>query len=244
MAKGLVPKEERYRLRTWRAGVMETERGEGTPRGELARIRRGREKRDDAVAERIAVAMLEACGEKGFRAVAVQDVIDRYGGNRVQFYRHFASKADCYAAAYGAEIVKLCARLLGAARAAPELAPGPAGGPVELSRFLAERPLLARGLLVEVHVAGEPALGRRAEVAERLVAAIDGARGEKKCSLTEPPPLTARFMLGAIEAAATSALARGEAAGFAASVPDLAHMVVAAYFGEDAAAEELAAGSA
>jgi AcrR family transcriptional regulator len=220
---------------------METERGEGTPRGELARIRRGREKQDDAVAERIAVAMLEACGEKGFRAVAVQDVIDRYGGNRVQFYRHFASKADCYAAAYGAEIEKLCERLLGAARAAPSWRPRLRAALVELSRFLAEQPLLARGLLVEVHVAGESALGKRAVVAERLVTAIDAAR-RAPGALTEPPsPLTARFMLGAIESAATSALARGDAAGFTASVPDLAHMVVAAYFGEAAATEELAA---
>jgi AcrR family transcriptional regulator len=220
---------------------METERGEGTPRGELTRIRSNREKQDSAVAERIAVAMLEACGEKGFRAVAVQNVIDRYGGNRVQFYRHFASKADCYAAAYDAQIEKLCERLLDAARAAPGWRPGLRAALLELARFLAEQPLLARGLLVEVHVAGEPALSKRAEVADRLVAAIDAARGEKKCSLPDPPPLTARFMLGAIESAATSALARGEAAGFAASVPDLAHLVVAAYFGEDAAAEELAA---
>jgi hypothetical protein len=56
---------------------MATERGEGTPRAELERIRRSREEAEGALAEHIAVAMLEACGEKGFRAVAVQDVIER-----------------------------------------------------------------------------------------------------------------------------------------------------------------------
>ena len=219
---------------------MESERGEGTPRGELARLRRRREEQDAATRERIATAMLEACGEAGYRAVSVQDVIDRYGGNRVQFYRHFGSKADCYAAAYEAEIERLCGRLLGASRPAPDWRHCLRAALGELAGLLEGRPLLARGLLVEVHVAGEPALGRRAEVAARLAAALDAARGEAG-ALPDPPPLTARFMLGAIESAATSALARGDAAGFAASAPDLAHMVVAAYFGEGAAAEELAA---
>jgi AcrR family transcriptional regulator len=219
---------------------METERGEGTPRGELERIRRGREETEGELAGRIAAAMLEACGEMGFRAVAVQDVIDRYGGNRVQFYRHFASKADCYVAAYEEGIEMLCERLLGAGRAAPGWRPGLRAALGELAGFLTAEPLRARALLIDVHVAGEPALTKRAEVVERLVAAIDAARQEDG-ALEDPPPLTARFMLGAIESAATSALARGEAGGFSASVPELAHMVVGAYFGEAAATPELAA---
>src|SRR5215204_4187898 len=76
----------------------------GTPRGELARVEEIRGKTLDA--------MLAACGQKGYRRVAVQDVIDRYGGNRVQFYRHFSSKADCYAAAYEDEVERLEARVV------------------------------------------------------------------------------------------------------------------------------------
>ena len=50
-------------------------------------------------------------------------------------------------------------------------------------------------------------------------------------------------MLGAVDSAATSALAQGDPARFAAAAPELAHMIVAAYFGEEAAAEELARAS-
>jgi AcrR family transcriptional regulator len=219
----------------------DAERREGTPSAELARIRTSREARHSDVRNRIMAAVLETCGERGFRTASVQDAIDRYGGSRVQFYRHFGSKADAYAAAYETEIEALCERVLEAGGAAPGWRPGLRAALRELARYLAERPSLAKGLLVEVHVSGEPALAKRAAVYERLAAAIDGARREAgdDARSPSPPPLTARFMLGAVDSAAAGALVRGDAAGFDETVPELAHMIVAAYFGEAAAAEEL-----
>ena len=185
--------------------------------------------------------MLDACGEKGYRRVAVQDVIDRYGGNRVQFYRHFASKADCYEAAYDSAAERLSARIFDAARAEGEWRLGLRAGLDELAGFAEHGPLLARGLLVEVHVAGGPALlKRRPEVCERFARAIDGGRREAGAD-QGPPPITAQFMVGAIESTVTGALVTGEPQAFAAAVPELAHMVVSTYLGEDAAGEELAA---
>jgi AcrR family transcriptional regulator len=224
--------------------IDDAERREGTPRSELARIRASREEQSSAVRSRIMAAVLETCGDRGFRTASVQDAIDRCGVSRVQFYRHFGSKADAYAAGYEAEIGALCERVLEAGRAAPGWRPGLRAALCELARYLAERPALARGLLVEVHVAGEPALAKRAAAHERLAAAIDAARREAGEGSPSPPPLTARFMLGAVDSAAAGALVRDDAPGFAATVPELAHMIVAAYFGEAAAAEELAAAGA
>ena len=182
--------------------------------------------------------MLAACGEKGYRRVAVQDVIDRYGGNRVQFYRHFSSKADCYAAAYEDEIDRLQARVLASVATASGWRPELRAGLEELARFAEEDPLVARGLLVEVHVAGGPALSKRAEVHDRVIAVIDGGRREG--AHPSPPPITAQFMAGAIESTLTGALTTDDPGAFAAAVPELAHMVVSAYLGEEAASEELA----
>ena len=215
----------------------------GTPRGELARIRESREQQDSETHAKILEAMLETCGEKGFRSVAVRDVLARYGGNRVQFYRHFASKADCYAAAYEFGADRLCERILGAATAAPSWRLGLRRALGELACFVEENPLSAKGLLIEVHVAGGPALQKRTEVIERLTHAIDGARRETE-SRHSPPPVTAEFMIGAIESTVINALVTGEPQAFAAAVPDLTHMIVATYFGEAAAAEELAAATA
>jgi AcrR family transcriptional regulator len=224
------------------AGGRHDEREAGTPRDELARLRARREVEAAAIRGRIERAMLEACGEWGYRNVSVQRVIDRYGGNRAQFYRHYGGKAACFEAAYEAESAQLVEEMLGAGRTASGWRAGLRAALGVLALFVAEHPAIARGLLVEVHVAGGGASARRAELAERLAAAIDSARHDSEAS-ENPPPLTARFMLGAVDSAAASALARGEAAGFPAVVPELAQMIVTAYFGEAAAAEEPAPGS-
>ena len=215
----------------------------GTPRGELTRIRESRDRQAEETRDEILRAMLEVCGEKGYRRVAVQDVIDRYGGNRVQFYRHFASKADCYATAYEQEVGRLVERIFAASRAEPLWRLGLRAGLAELACFAAADPSLARGLVVEVHVAGGPALQRRTEVCERFARAVDAGRGSAGPSHS-PPPITARFMVGAIESSLADALAADRPQAFSAAVLELAHMVVATYLGEDAAREELAAATA
>jgi AcrR family transcriptional regulator len=212
----------------------------GTPRGELAKFDESRERNADATRQRILEAMLATCGEKGYRRVAVQDVIDAYGGHRVQFYSHFSSKADCYAAAHDDEIERLRARVLGAAAAESGWRRALRAGLDEIGTFAEERPLVARGLLVEVHVAGGAALRRQGEVRDRFVAAIDAARREPG-PRPSPPPITAQFMAGAVESTLTAALAAGDPAAFTAAVPELTHMIVSAYLGEEAAAEELEA---
>ena len=214
----------------------DSRRRAGTPRGELARLRETKAHEDSELRGRIMEAMLGACGELGYRKVAVRDVLERYGGYRVQFYRLFAGKQDCYAAAYEAEAGRLGAALLGAAAAEPGWREGLRAALGELASYACERPLVARGLLVEVHVAGGPALVRREEMFERLTRAIDSARRETG-SRHSPPPLTAPFMVSAIEAAVCEALEKGEPQRFAAAVPELAQMVVVQYFGEEAGGE-------
>src|SRR5215213_11960995 len=93
-----------------------SERRPGTPLGELTRFDESRRRQAEETRLAILEAMLATCGEKGYRRVAVQDVIERYGGNRVQFYRHFSSKADCYADAYQEEVERLHDRVRTAAR--------------------------------------------------------------------------------------------------------------------------------
>jgi AcrR family transcriptional regulator len=219
------------------AGWADVEGGAKTPRGQLARMRAVRAGETTRLRERIMEAALEACGERGYRDATVQDTIDRYGGHRQQFYAHFANKAECYAAAYEFEVERLYAALQARAAAEPSWQQGLVAVLRGLAAFLRERPTFARGLLVEVHVAGGSALLKRLEVFERLTRAVDSARHETE-SRHSPPPVTATFMVGAIEAAVTSALTRAEPEDFSAAVPELAHMVLAAYFGDEIAGEE------
>lgn len=211
-----------------------------TPRRELARVREELAATRSQAHARMEEELLRACGEKGYRAVSVRDVIERSGGHRVQFYERFASKADCYASAYAVHAERLCEEVLGAGAAERHWRDGLVAALRALGRLINEDPALARGVVVEVHVAGEPALVRRKELCERLSRAIDGARRETG-SRHSPPPETAAFMIGAVETAVFSALVKGQPESFAAeAAPELAWMISAAYFDEAAAAADRA----
>jgi AcrR family transcriptional regulator len=206
----------------------------GTPRSELEHQRRRREMADAQVREQILEAMLAACGELGYRAATVKDVYERYGGYRAEFYRHFANKAECYAAAYEAEMERLWRRLERTCEAAGEWSEGLRAALGELADFVSERPHRAAGLLVEAHIAGGPAGAKRAEVFERLTRAVDGARRETSASRHSPPPITASFIVSAIEESVVNALVSRAPENFAAAVPSLIWLAVYFYFGEGA----------
>jgi AcrR family transcriptional regulator len=187
--------------------------------------------------ETIRAAMLHASGEWGYPEVTVQRVLDRYGGNRAQLYRQFPNLAACYLEAYEIEIERLCAKLLRAGASAPDWRTGLGAALTALATFANERPLVARALLVEVHLAGEAALRKRREILERLARALDSARRESR-SRHSPPPLTGLFMVSAIESAAATALSGGEPGRFEAVVPELTEIVCAAYFGDQPASPD------
>ena len=210
----------------------------GTPWGELERIDEQRGRREEARVRQILEAMLEASGERGYRRVAVQDVIDRYGGNRAHFYRHFSGKADCYATAHALGLARLSDRLLGAAAPPAGWQEGVRGALDELAAFAVERPQLARGLVLEVQVAGGECMERRNEAIAGFARTLDRGREDSPAGRT-PPALSAPLLVGAVESALGSALARGEPEAFRSVVPELAHLIVSTYLGEEAAAAEL-----
>jgi AcrR family transcriptional regulator len=212
-------------------GDAERKAPAGSPRGELARLREEERQQRTQVRAEMMEAMLLAAGERGLRAVTVEDVLSRYGGNRAQFYRHFANLSECFVAAYAEEVERLCGGMLRAGAAAESWREGLHGALGILATFVSERPLVARALAIDVHLAGEPAQELRKEMYERLSHAIDSARRETE-SRHSPPPLTADFMVSAIDAAVVAALVRGDPATFVEAVPELENLVASAYFGD------------
>jgi AcrR family transcriptional regulator len=200
------------------------------PHKPLARIREERLHDDPELRERIMEATLVVAGELGYRHSTVAAVLGRYSGYRLQFYRQFGSLGEAYELAHATHCERLATRLLETGAAGSSWRAGLRAALAELGRFVREQPELARGLLIEVHVAGGPALERRKEVLERLSRAVDSARRETE-SRHSPPPLTARFMVSAIESAVVRALARGEPERFERAIPELEQLVSSPYFG-------------
>lgn len=205
-----------------------------TPLRALESWRREELDRDGQVRRQLELAALELSGEVGYRGLTVQRIIDRCEVSRARFYKSFADKADCYGQGYAVAIERLVAEVLDPSATASDWLGGFRQGLDALARFLSFQPLLAKGLLAEVHVAGGAAMVKRKEVFERLSRAIDSARRENE-SRHSPPPITASFILNAIEAAVVRTLITERREEFAASLPDLVYIAVSVYFGEEAA---------
>lgn len=190
--------------------------------------------------ERLLEAVLIVSGELGYERVTVKDVIERGKTSRATFYKHFEDKEDCFAQAYVDAGEWLYRRLIGAAKRRPTWREGLRAALAELLEFCANQPAIARSLFVEAHAAGGRALAQHNQLMERLSYAIDSARREIP-SRQAPPPVTATFMVGAIETLVCAKLMDGDAEHAPDMLPGLLHFVVMQYFGEDAAWEEMAA---
>lgn len=182
--------------------------------------------------------VLVACGELGFRETSVRSILEHSGGHRAQFYQHFESKEDCFEQAYAVWIERLGVSLLEAAVGASGWRAGVRAALIRLFGFIAERPLIARSLFVEVQVAGGTTLAKHEEAIDRLAEALDSVRAELEPS-EAPPEATGVFVVGGIEACVCDVLAAGDPSRIWNALPELMHLAVGSYLGKEVADEEL-----
>jgi AcrR family transcriptional regulator len=182
--------------------------------------------------------MLLAVGALGYEGTSVQEVASRSGISADQFHRRFGSKEECFGQAYEAAAERLGEELLEAGRRADSWRLGFRAALAELLRTVAEQPLLAKALLIEVRAARGVAWEAHQRLIERLMAALDSAR-EDPDALPGISRMTAGFMVGAIEESIGLEIGAGRAGEIERLLPDLSHLVVLNYFGEDEAWLEL-----
>jgi AcrR family transcriptional regulator len=189
--------------------------------------------------KRIVQAMLELSGEAGYRAATIAKVLVRAGGDVGDFYSHFKSREQCFAEGHELEIEGLYSALSAAALGPDGIRDGLRASLEALFRYAIERPLIACAVFREVYVVRGAALTKHDEVLERLARAIDGACRASHEVSHAPPPLAASFMVGGIEEFVCAQLAKGDPRGLCQALPELMHLLVAPYFGDEAAREEL-----
>jgi AcrR family transcriptional regulator len=183
---------------------------------------------DDGVLE----AMLLTAAEKGYAKATVREVAERAGITQDRFHRRFGSKEACFARAYEDAAERLASQVLDGCRSAAGWREGFSLGLAELLRFVAEQPLLAKALLLEVRAArGDAWLAHQRQV-ERLTAALDSSRDEPGAR-TEASPMTAGFVAGAIEESLSIEVAAGRAEGVQLLHRSLAHLAFLQLFGEE-----------
>jgi AcrR family transcriptional regulator len=188
---------------------------------------------DQAVLE----AMLLTVGARGYEQATVQEVLERAGISRQRFQRRFGGKEECFARAYEAAADRLADELLEVGQEAESWRHGFRAALAELLRTVAEQPLLAKALTIEVRAARGAAWAKHQQVVERLARAVDTAREEPGASPSTS--LTAQFIVGAIEESICVEIGAGRTAKVERLLPDLAHLAILQYFGEDEAWLEL-----
>lgn len=198
---------------------------------------------DEAVPQRASEegtleAILLSVGSRGYEKATVQEVLERSGISRDRFQRRFGGKEACFAQAYEMAADRLCAEVLEAGREAESWRAGFRAALARLLRTVAEQPLLGKALVVEVRAARGQAWAKHQQLIERFARAVDSARHEHGARVMTTP-LTAQFVVGAIEESLATEIGAGRAATVERLLPDLAHLAVLNYFGEDEAWLEL-----
>jgi len=177
-------------------------------------------------------AILLTVGEKGYAKATVREVAERARISQDRFHRRFGGKEACFARAYEEAAERVAGEVLAACRAAAGWREGFRAGLAALLRTVAEQPLLARALLIEVRAArGDAWLAHQRQV-ERLVAALDTARQAPGARATASP-MTAGFVAGAIEESLCIEIAAGRAAAAERLLDDLTRLAFLQLFGED-----------
>lgn len=191
-----------------------------------------------ATNEGVLEAMLLTVGALGYEKASVSEVLKRSGVSRERFQRSFTGKEECFAEACEMAMRRISDELLEAAEGAPSWRAGFRAALTHLLRTVAEQPLLAKALLVESRAARGEAWAKHQRAVERLAKAVDSARAEPGARPTATP-LTAQFVVGAIEESICVEIGAGRTATVERLLPDLAHLAVLNYFGEDEAWLEL-----
>lgn len=160
--------------------------------------------------EDVLEAMLLTVGEKGYAKATVREVAERARIGEDRFHRRLGSKEECFGRAYEEAAEALAAELGEACSAADSWRGAFRAGLAALLGFVAEQPLKAKALLLEVRAARGRAWATHQELVERAIAALETAR-ELPGARPDASPMTAGFVVGAIEESLSIELAAGRA---------------------------------
>jgi AcrR family transcriptional regulator len=127
--------------------------------------------------ERLIAGMIAAVARDGYAKASVARVIEQAGVSRTTFYEHFASKEECFLAAYRevAARVERDLERVDSDRGAPSRPAEVIGGLLDAADG---DPAGARLVLLEVLGAGETARGEHERLLDRVEASIDRYLGE------------------------------------------------------------------
>jgi len=194
--------------------------------------------------ERLLAAVAHTVAERGYRATTITEIVKAASVSSRVFYQQFASKEECFLAAFDAVHAHLEELIAEAVRSTSDWPQHVVAGLRAVLGFLAADPDLARLYLLEP-VTATPLIATRFRGA--VLAAIPllkAGRAERPENGKSLPQSTEDSLLGGLISLATRSIL-AESGSLEALLPDLVDFVLSPYLGPEAAkklAAEAAAG--
>ncbi len=179
---------------------------------------------------RLLAAIADSLDERGYDRTTVSAISTRAGVSKSDFYRHFASKDECFFAAYDEAVERLREEVLTACAGPDEWGEAICAGLAAALARLAAEPAQANLLLVEGLRAGPGVYGRFQGAVESFVPYLrDSAPAGRNAS--RPPEATDEAVVGGIVSLLGRRVLAGEANRLDRFFPELAEFALTPYLG-------------
>lgn len=184
--------------------------------------------------ERLLVAIAETLGEQGYDRTTVSSIGAQAHVSKSDFYRHFASKDECFVAAYDEAVEDLRVAMLAACAKQDGWAEGVCAGLAAALAWLAREPGRANLLLVEGLRAGP-------EIHDRFQAALQSFVPPLHESAPSPPAAAAppeaadEAVVGGVVSLLKRHVLAGETEQMEEFFPEVAEFALTPYLGAAAA---------
>jgi AcrR family transcriptional regulator len=192
--------------------------------------------------ERIIRAFAEVVSEQGYQAVTVGDIVQRAKIARNTFYEHFASKQDCFLAAFDLAAADLFDRVATSSSSDEDFAARVRAGLGAFLDFVAAEPALAHICIVDVLTAGPEAMDRFEQALQRFAPLLREGRELRPTGAALPETIE-ETVLGGLVWIVYRRLAAGSPEEVQDFLPELLEFALTPYLGP-AEAHEVAAAQA
>ncbi len=188
--------------------------------------------------ERLIAGLAEAIAENGYAGTTIAHITRHAAVSRRTFYEHFASKDECFVAAYDTVMAELRERVGQAFEEEGDWPHAVKAGIGAMLHFLAAEPNLARLSMVEALVAGPVVVERYDSAIQSFVPYFQSGReGRSPEVLARLNPTTEEALVGGMMSLISRRIIAGKTAELESLLPDLVEFTLTPYLGSAEAAE-------
>jgi AcrR family transcriptional regulator len=188
--------------------------------------------------ERLIAGLAEAVADGGYAGTTIAHITRAAAVSRRTFYEHFASKDECFVAAYDTVMAELRERVTAAFEEHEEWPQAIKAGIDAMLEFLAAEPNLARLCMVEALVAGPAVVERYDAAIKSFVPYFEqGREGRPPEVLARLSPTTEEALAGGMVSLISRRIIAGQAEDLEELLPDLVEFTLTPYLGSAEAAK-------